>query len=220
MTRKIIAAAGVCIAAGFLLASGVANYLFGLSLGQSSWEGQLYGLVGILAVAMNAVAPFFLSWALAASRKSTAAAVVVLWVLCLVYSTTSALGFAAQNRESVAGSREIAREAYDDTRRELIDLEARRQSAKQKDRAALEQRIDAARERVASLRDRRPITVDAQSAFLSTLSMGLVDARHMRLALNALFALMVEIGATLALFAAVSCATPEPTATPRWKPNA
>ena len=119
MSRTLISRGGVLIAVGFLLASASANYLFGLDLGRTRWEGQLYGLVGILAVGMNAVAPFFLSWAHAACRRMVATAVALLWLLCLVYSTTPALGFAAQNREFVAETRGLAREAYEDTRREL-----------------------------------------------------------------------------------------------------
>ena len=62
----------------------------------------------------------------------------IMWVLCLSYSTTSALGFAAQNREGTALAQEITHDGYKDTRRELLDLEARRRNAKQKDRARLD----------------------------------------------------------------------------------
>ena len=129
MSRTHIVRAGAVIAAGFLCASALANYSFGASLGRSPWEAQLYGFVGVLAVAMNAVAPFFLSWAITAARRSTAFAIAILWAICLIYSTTSALGFAAQNRETVVQSRETSREAYDDVRRELLDFEARRKVA-------------------------------------------------------------------------------------------
>src|ERR1700716_3059515 len=99
MKRHIIAGAGAVVALGFLFASAVANYMFGASLGRSPREAMLYGAVGVLAVAMNALAPFYISWSLTAARKTTAAAIGNLWALCLTYSTTSALGFAAQNRE-------------------------------------------------------------------------------------------------------------------------
>ena len=74
MNRKVISLAGAVVASGFLLASAAANYLFGASLGRTPREAALYGIVGVLAVAMNALAPFFLSWSLAASRKTTAVA--------------------------------------------------------------------------------------------------------------------------------------------------
>ena len=177
-------------------------------------------IVGVLAVAMNALAPFFLSWSLAASRKTTAVGIGLLWSLCLIYSTTSALGFAAQNREGVAQSRQITVDAYDDTRRELVDLETRRRAAKAKDRAQLDNRIDEIRRRLVTLRDQRPAPADAQSAFLSAITLGLIEARNVRVALVALFAIMVEVGATLGLFVALSHSlkTPSPP-TPRWKPG-
>ena len=221
MTRTHITRAGAVVAGGFLFASAIANYLFGASLARSSWEAVLYGSVGVLAVAMNALAPFFLSWSLAASRKATAAGIMLLWMLCLTYSTTSALGFAAQNRESVAQSISVSRDAYDDTRRELLDLEARRRDAKQKDRAALDARIDDARKRLSALRSTAGSPADAQSTFLSSLTFGFIAARDVRVALTALFALMVEVGATIGLFAALSHAgSTTPVAPPRWQPRA
>ncbi len=219
MSRTFIMRAGAVIASGFLAASALANYAFGLSLGRSPWEAQLYGCVGVLAVAMNAVAPFFLAWSIAGRRRATAAAISLLWTTCLVYSTTSALGFAAQNRETVTQSREASREAYDDVRRELLDLEARRQSVRGKERVSLDARIDDVRLRLSHLREQRPAVADAQSAFLSFLSFGWVAPSQVRHALVALFALMVELGATLGLFVAFSH-VPSPSPPARWKPSA
>src|SRR5262245_37318369 len=45
---------------------------------------------------------------------------------------------------------------------------------------------------------------DAQSTFLSALTFGFIEARNVRVALVALFAIMVELCATLGLFAALS----------------
>src|SRR5262245_4847743 len=141
MKRTLIACVGAIVSLGFLFASAVANYMFGASLGRTPFEAILYGSVGVLAVAMNALAPFYISWALTAKRRTAAASIATLWALCLLYSTTSALGFAAQNREGVAATQQVTHDAYDDTRRELIDLEARRRDATGKDRTKLEKRI-------------------------------------------------------------------------------
>jgi hypothetical protein len=224
MRRTLIAAGGAIVALGFLSASAVANYMFGASLGRTPWEANVYGTVGVLAVAMNAFAPFYISWSLAAARKTTAAAVGVLWFLCLTYSTTSALGFAAQNREGTAVAQQVTYDAYEDTRRELLEFEARRKDVKPKDRRRIEAKIDDARKRLTALRSNGPAPADAQSTFLSSLTFGLVDARQMRIALVALFAVMVEMCATLGLFAALSHPTEKPplakqvaVATSRWK---
>jgi hypothetical protein len=220
MNRIVIARAGAFVASGFLLASAVANYLFGASLGRSPWEARLYGTVGVLAVMMNALAPFFLSWSLTAARKTTAASITVLWALCLIYSTTSALGFAAQNREGTALSRQVTQDAYEDTRRELFDLELRRKDASARDRVRLENKIDDVRKRLAALRNDRPAPADAQSTFLSALTFGLIEPREVRIALVALFALMVEMCATLGLFAALSHSFEKAPPPPgQWKPR-
>src|SRR5262245_62623879 len=98
MKRSMIAFAGATVSLGFLGASAVANYLFGASLGRTPWEAQLYGGAGVLAVAMNALAPFYISWSLTAKRRTTAVSIMVMWAICLAFSTSSALGFAVQNR--------------------------------------------------------------------------------------------------------------------------
>lgn len=228
--RMLIAGAGAIVALGFLAASAVANYLFGESLGRTPWESVLYGAVGVLAVALNALAPFYMSWALAAARRTTAAAIALLWMLCLVYSLTSALGFAAQNREGVAVSRQQSQDAYQDARLELRDLEARRATARPKDRPALDARIDDVRRRLDRLRAARSQPVDAQSAFMAALSFGLLEPHQVRIALTILFSLMIEVGATIGLFVALSQISKVPASNaalpavaPRvgqWTPNA
>ena len=210
MKRSIIALAGALVSLGFLFASAVANYMFGASLGRTPWEAQLYGAVGVLAVAMNGLAPFYISWSLAAKRRTTAAGIALIWALCLLYSATSALGFAAQNREGVTVARQVTHDAYDDTRRELLDLEARRKNARPRDKTRLEKKIDDARKRLAVVRNQDPAPADAQSQFLSALSRGLLAADQVRIALAALFALMIEVCATLGLFASLSHSSEKP----------
>ena len=204
MNRIVIARAGALVALGFLCASAIANYLFGASLGRTVWEARLYGVVGVLAVAMNALAPFFLSWSWSAARKTLTVSVAALWALCLIYSTTSALGFAAQNRETTARTHQITSDAYDDTRRELLDLERRRNGSAGKERTRIENKIDDVRTRLTALRTDTPTPADAQSTFISKLTFGLIEPQHVRIALAALFALMIEMCATLGLFAALS----------------
>jgi hypothetical protein len=222
MNRIVIARMGAVVAAGFLFASAVANYLFGASLGRSVWESRLYGAVGVLAVAMNALAPFFLSWSLRAARKITAASIIVLWALCLIYSTTSAVGFAAQNRETTTFARQVSHDAYEDTRRELLDLEARRKNAGSRERTRIERKIDDARTRLATLRSTNPAPADAQATLLSALTVGLIEPQQVRIALATLFAMMVELCATLGLFVSLSHSfeSPSQNSIRQWKPKA
>ncbi len=221
MKRSVISGAGAIVGLGFLFASAIANYIFGASLGRTPWEATLYGTVGVLAVALNALAPFYIQWSRDTGRTATAASIGALWFLCLTYSLTSALGFAAQNREGVAVSRQVTQDAYEDTRRELADLEQRRKDANTKDRIRLDAKVDDVRRRLNALRGERPVPADAQSSFLSSLTFGFVEARQVRVALVALFAVMVEMCATLGLFAALSHSseTPRPLAPNRWAPK-
>jgi hypothetical protein len=119
MTRRVIMGAGAIVAVGFLVGSAAANFMFGMSLGRTSAEGVLLGSIGVCAVATNALCPFFLSWSIQESRKLTTASIMLLYVLCLIYSVTSAAGFAAQNREGVSASRQIVHDAYADTGKDL-----------------------------------------------------------------------------------------------------
>jgi hypothetical protein len=73
---------------------------------------------------------------------------------------------------------------------------------KPKDRGRLDAKIDDFRKRLTLLRTDAPAPADAQTTFPSALAFGLVHARHVRIVFVALFALMVEMGATLGLFAA------------------
>jgi hypothetical protein len=191
-----------------------------MSLGRTFIESLLFGSIGVCAVGTNALCPFYLSWFTQASRRSAAAGTILLYVLCLTYSVTSAVGLAAQNREGVSTIRQVTRDAYEDARRELLDLERRRSNAKGKDGARLDARVDEVRRRLRTMQTTAPVPADAQSAFLSALTFGLLDPKNVRLALVALFALMVEVGATIGLFVALSHPPQQP-APPlgRWRPR-
>ena len=96
---------------------------------------------------------------------------------------------------------------------------ARRQGAG--DHWRLEARIDALRNQLVTLRSNAPAPADAQAAFLSSLTFGVLAPRQVRMALVAVFALMVEMGATLGMFAALSHAHATPaSAVGRWQPKA
>lgn len=228
--RTFISFLGALVAIGFLAASAIANYLFGLSLGKSYWEAHLYGAVGILAVLTNALAPFYISWSLDAKRWSTAASIIALWSVCLCYSTTSALGFAAQNREGTAFTQQMSHDEYEDLRQQILDLETRKKDASKKERERLNREIDDARKRLELARAESVAPVDPQSQFLAKLSRGILAEKNVRDALIALFAVMVELGATLGLFAAISHSQKQPAPTPpklqivaptvsRWTPQ-
>lgn len=212
---------------GFLVCSAFMNALFGFSLGRAPLESYLYGAVSVLVVACNALCPFFV----ASSQRSLKMGALFLWAICIAYSLTSAFGFAAENRSTRSARGESGQYNYQTAIKRLSDLEATRQKY-QKPPRDLEVRIDTTRREVAELRAAGLTDTDAQSSFLSRMSFGLVGPGNVRLALVTLFALIVEFGATLLLYIALSyepkmAAPAQPAAKPatpppkpaRWQPK-
>src|SRR5688572_15079416 len=101
------------------------NFHYGFSLGRTVHEGRIYGVVGVFAVASNGLCPFLLAWH--AKRRALQGAIVLLWVFCLTYSLTSAIGFAAENRDGMVAGREAAKTSYAMTLASLADLEAKQE---------------------------------------------------------------------------------------------
>jgi CHC2 zinc finger len=203
--KVIVSTCGVLAALGFLAMSALTNYLFASTLGRNQFEAYVYGAVGVLAVLFNALSPFFLAWGRAAGRPAAAIAAACLWLLCLSYSLTSALGFAAENRGSVAAARQAVSEAEQSAKQRLADLEATR-AKYQRPPKELDDRIDRVRAEVTALRRQTSETSggERQTEVLARLTFGLLDSTGVRSGLVALFAVMVEAGAALGLFAALA----------------
>jgi hypothetical protein len=220
--KTTLGMAGAAVTVGFLLASAVMNYLFGSLLGRTPVEAKVYGAVSVLAVLCNALSPFFLAWAREGKRHAVAIAAGILWTLCLTYSMTSALGFAAENRTTLTGARQTIQSDYESASRRLAGLEATRANY-QRPPKELEDRIDHLRQEMSELRKQGGMTeADPQGQLLSKLTFGAVEKETVRFILVGLFAVMVEAGAALGLFAAlahVSEANKKPSA-PKRMPKA
>ncbi|MBJ7533309.1 hypothetical protein JDN40_04200 [Rhodomicrobium vannielii ATCC 17100] len=202
--KTTLGSVGAVVAVGFLLASAVMNYLFGSLLGRTPIEAKVYGAVSVLAVLCNALSPFFLSWAREGKRHAVAIAVGILWALCLTYSITSALGFAAENRTTLAGARQTIQSDYESAARRLAEFEATRATYTRPPRD-LEDRIDRLRQEMSELRKQGGmVEADPQGQLLSKLTFGVIEKDTVRFLLVALFAVMVEAGAALGLFAALA----------------
>ena len=105
MLRHALGVSGV-LAAGVLLAvSAAMNWRFGLSLGRTEFDGQIYGAASAAADCLKALVPFFFFAALKNRMWSQAAASAIVWSVVTVYSMTSALGHAALNRMDMSGQR-------------------------------------------------------------------------------------------------------------------
>ena len=108
------------LAAGVLLAvSAAMNWRFGLSLGRTELDGQIYGAASAAADCLKALVPFFLFAAIKNRAWSQAAASLVVWTVVTAYSLTSAFGHAALNRFDVAGERAHEKTQYDNLSADL-----------------------------------------------------------------------------------------------------
>src|SRR5262249_59825783 len=96
--RHVLGVLGV-LAAGVLLAVSCAmNWRFGLSLGRTELDGQIYGAASAAADCLKALVPFFFFAAMRNRMWSQAAAAAVVWAVVTSYSMTSALSHAALHR--------------------------------------------------------------------------------------------------------------------------
>ena len=119
MLRHALGVSGV-LAAGVLLAvSAAMNWRFGLSLGRTELDGQIYGAASAAADCLKALVPFFFFAAIKNRMWSQAAASAVVWSVVTVYSMTSALGHAALNRMDMSGQRVQETQSSGDLRADL-----------------------------------------------------------------------------------------------------
>lgn len=117
--RHLLGILGVLAAGALLAVSAAMNWRFGLSLGRTEMDGQIYGLASVAADCLKALVPFFFFAAIRNRMWSQAAAAAVVWVVVTTYSLTSALGHAALNRFDTAGQRTLAADNHKDLRADL-----------------------------------------------------------------------------------------------------
>ena len=99
--------------------SAAMNWRFGISLGKTELDGQIYGAASAAADCLKALIPFFLFAAIRNKMWSQAVASSVVWVVVTSFSLTSAFGHAALNRLDTAGQRQVAAQTYKDLRADL-----------------------------------------------------------------------------------------------------
>jgi hypothetical protein len=104
-----------------LLASMVANYRFGYTLGRTNVDGVVYGSVGVACDVFMAICPFlfFASWRNKEWTQALGSA--VLWAAMTAFAATAAVSHASINRLDAAAHRTTAATTYQDTRTELTE---------------------------------------------------------------------------------------------------
>lgn len=121
--RHVLGLLGLIAASALVVVSAAMNWRFGASLGNTEFDGHVYGLASVAADCLKAIVPFLIIYALKTRKWAQAVAGIALGIICTGYSLTSSLGFAALNRADNNGARLIKVTKYNDTRSELKRLQ-------------------------------------------------------------------------------------------------
>lgn len=112
-------------ALAFIAASAAMNYVFLSSLGKSGLEGQIFGSISVAADLTKALIPLFIATAWAAGRRIYVVIGSIAFCILFVFSSVSAIGFAAGNRGAVTGSKQEIAARYQAAAKEQAELERR-----------------------------------------------------------------------------------------------
>jgi hypothetical protein len=120
----VLTAGGVATAAMLCISMRV-NFLFGYSLGQTPERAEVFGWVSVISDFWKAFGPIFIV-ALFRAKKLAAVVASFIWAACLLYSVTSAVGAAIEDRSNRTGNRETIVMDYDEFTAEAKLLEEKR----------------------------------------------------------------------------------------------
>lgn len=145
--RHVFAVLG-CIAALIMLCvSAAMNWQYGFNLGKTPFDSHILGAASIAADCLKALLPFFIFTAWRHRNWSQAVGGTALWVVCILYALTSAIGFASLNRSDTTATRAVQAQHYEDLRTQL-DQVTEQQKWLQEHRSVgmVEAEIDAAKQ--------------------------------------------------------------------------
>ena len=117
--RHLLGVLGVLAASVLLAVSAAMNWQFGFGLGRTEFDGQLLGAASAAADCLKALIPFFFFAAIRNRMWSQALAAAVVGLVVVCYSMTSALGFAAKQRNEAAAERMQITQSYEGQKSEL-----------------------------------------------------------------------------------------------------
>jgi hypothetical protein len=101
------------------LCSMVMNWRFGFQLGSAPFDGVVLGVFSVGLDVVKWLCPLFVGLAFANRAYVRSTAAFLIWIACVVYSLTAAIGFSASNREAVALTRQLTDEQLAQTRERL-----------------------------------------------------------------------------------------------------
>lgn len=102
------------------------NFLFGYSLGQTPERAEVFGWVSVISDLWKALGPAYIVVLFREKRQWATAAAAAIWGACLLYSVTSAVGAAIEDRSSRTGSRDTIAMNYDEFTADVKRLEEKR----------------------------------------------------------------------------------------------
>ncbi len=102
------------------------NFLFGFSLGQTTERAWVFGSVSVISDAWKGLGPILILALLRERRWPSAFGAAAIWIVCFMYSVTSALGVAIEDRTARTGFRETLQMNYAESQAEIARLEQKR----------------------------------------------------------------------------------------------
>ena len=102
------------------------NFLFSYSLGQTPERAEVFGWVSVISDLWKALGLIIVVVLFREKRQWAATAASVIWGACLLYSVTSAVGAAIEDRSSRTGNREAIVMNYDEFAADVKRLEEKR----------------------------------------------------------------------------------------------
>ena len=111
--------------AGMVAVSLRANYLFGYGFGQTTEKAQVFGWANVAADLWKVSGLIIITSLWRAKQTRFALTLMPIWVLCLLWGLTGAIGVYAQDRTALVGGREAVAATYKDKERELEEIEAK-----------------------------------------------------------------------------------------------
>ncbi len=124
--RWFFLCAGALAAAAMLCISMRVNFLFGYSLGQTVERAEVFGWVSVISDFWKALGPIFIVVLFRTKRRWATVAASTIWGACFLYSVTSAVGAAIEDRSSRTGNRETIVMNYDEFTADAKRLEEKR----------------------------------------------------------------------------------------------
>jgi hypothetical protein len=111
--------------AGMIAVSLRANYLFGYGFGQTPEKAQVFGWANVAGDLWKVSGLILITNLWRTDRKRLAVTLLPIWVLCLLWGLTGAIGVYAQDRTTLIGGRQVKAATLSEAEHEFQEIEAK-----------------------------------------------------------------------------------------------